>query len=133
MGPDGTGEVVTLDACSGWRSVEGEGKDWVGWRFDELGSCAADDCVGNGESAWYGGESLRFLWEDVVMVKKALLPEGNKAGLLRNGNRDHDLICRIGTEMLMLPRSRHGLLGSRAISTGVLTLGDTVTVVLFHS
>ena len=72
------GEDVGFEDWSGRERCGGEGTGWVCWLTGELGPSVA----GVADSAWGSldsrGESLRFLWEDVVTVK-ALLPEGNKA------------------------------------------------------
>lgn len=72
------GEEVAVDEGSGLVRREGEDKGWVCWLTGELAPCGAGIANVIRGSVESGGESLRFLWEDVVRVK-ALLPEGNKA------------------------------------------------------
>lgn len=78
MEDGGDGGEVPLAACSGRRGFGGVEDGWLCRGTGELESCTDGDCGRNEESACNGGDSLRFLWEDVVMVK-ALLPGGNKA------------------------------------------------------
>lgn len=56
----------------------------------------------SGDAVEYGGESLRFLWEDVVMMVQALLPVGNKAGNWWSRSRDCSRRCGVNTRPRML-------------------------------
>jgi len=74
----GEGDEVRFVTRSGKWIFGGEDNRCICGLAGGLEPSQTDARVGNSDAKVTGGESLRFLWEDVVKVK-ALFPKGNKA------------------------------------------------------